>query len=129
VTYPYECCGILIGRSKGFKKVEEILETGNMALRGGRARYRLDGRDFVEATHMSRQKGLDIIGFYHSHPAGTSVPSAKDRELAWQGYSYLIISLQVGEEPTFRSWILAPSTNDFIEERLELCPRGAGQWL
>lgn len=128
-SYPYECCGILIGQQKGNKKVQDLVETANLAERFGRSRYRIDGRDYLRADHQAKEKGLEIIGFYHSHPGVSSLPSATDQELAWEGFSYLIISLKAGEAPDVRSWVLEENRIGWIEETVHASGRKKGKVL
>ncbi len=116
--YPNECCGILVGRTGERKRVIKIIETENVEITRGRDRYVLDGKDFLKADNIAKREGLEIIGFYHSHPGYPPVPSSTDRELAWQGYSYLIVSLQDGEDPEFRCWILNEVGKSWFEEKI-----------
>jgi proteasome lid subunit RPN8/RPN11 len=122
--YPNECCGIIIGRNEGRKRVNDIFETENAEVRRRRDRYVIDGRDFLGADKIAERKGLEIIGFYHSHPGYSCIPSSTDQKLAWPGYSYLIVSLQEGKEPEFKSWVLEENGKGWIEERI--CETGSG---
>lgn len=70
-----------------------------------RDRFELAPDDFLAAERAARADGLEVVGFWHSHPATGAVPSAVDRGAAWEGYSYLIVSL-VGREQ-LRSWRFA----------------------
>ena len=117
-NFPKECCGILIGRNQGGRSVEVLFETENAEIRRSRDRYIIDGKDFLDADNLAERKGSEIIGFYHSHPGNSCIPSSRDKELAWQGYSYLIVSLKAGKEPEFRSWIMEETGKGFIEEKI-----------
>ena len=117
-SYPNECCGILTGRTQGKKRVEGVFETENVEMRRSRDRYVIDPRDFLRVDKIAEGQGLDIIGFYHSHPGYSCVPSSTDQELAWQGYIYLIVSLREGKKPEFKSWILDETGKEWIEEKI-----------
>ena len=77
---PRECCGILIGTSDS---VVENVRAGNLA--DGTTRFEIDPRDHIKAVRLSRAKGLDIVGFYHSHPRSRAYPSETDK--AESGYA------------------------------------------
>ncbi len=117
-SYPNECCGILVGRTRGEKRVESVFETENVEVRRGRDRYVIDPRDFLRVDKIAEDQGLDIIGFYHSHPGYSCVPSSTDQELAWQGYMYLIVSLQEGKNAEFKCWVLDETGKKWIEEKI-----------
>ena len=53
---------------------------------------------------MMREKGLNQVGIYHSHPVSTAIPSAKDVELAFYPESaYVIVSLS-GSRPELKAF-------------------------
>ena len=117
-SYPNECCGILTGRTQGEKRVEGVFETKNVEIRRSRDRYVIDPGDFLRVDKIAEGQGLDIIGFYHSHPGYSCVPSSTDQELAWQGYIYLIVSLREGKKPEFKSWVLDETGKKWVEEKI-----------
>ena len=117
-SFPNECCGILIGRNHSRKRVEVLLETENAEVQRRRDRYVINGKDFIDADNIAKKKGLEIIGFYHSHPKNGCIPSSTDQDLAWHGYSYLIVSLIEGKKPEFKSWVLEETEKGFMEERV-----------
>ena len=70
----------------------------------------------------ARTRGLDIIGFYHSHPDHPAYWSSTDLEQAyWLGCSYVITSVENGKAQRTRSFALVGSTVEdkaFVEEEL-----------
>lgn len=117
--YPDECCGILIGRAHGtdgVKSVRDLIRTENAEADRGRDRYLIDGREFLGADKAADDQGLEIIGFYHSHPASPCIPSERDHALAWQGYSYLIVSIGEEGKMEYRCWALDKDGKRLIEE-------------
>ena len=58
------------------------------------SRFLIDPKDHIQARREARAKGLDVIGFYHSHPHSAPVPSATDvAEAAYPNHLYLIVGL------------------------------------
>lgn len=99
---PYEVCG-LVG---GWQDVaSHILPIRNIALTP-RTRYLLDPAAFVTAyTQIERSDG-ELIGIYHSHPAGAPTPSATDlAEATWPEVVYLIVGF-VEDRPQMAAWLL-----------------------
>lgn len=69
-------------------------------------RYWIDPKELLAAQKHGRDRQLDIIGVYHSHPEHSAIPSECDRACAWPHYSYLIISVHQGQAQDYRSWSL-----------------------
>jgi proteasome lid subunit RPN8/RPN11 len=67
----------------------------------------------------ARTLGLDLVGFYHSHPDHPARPSEFDREHAWPWYSYVILEVRGGRDAALRAWRLAEDRSGFEEEPLE----------
>ena len=89
---PDECCGLLLGRGGG---IAEAVRARNAADEPG-TRFLIDPHDHFAAIRMARGRGLDVIGFYHSHPRSAAEPSARDRaEFSYPDHFYLIVSLSV----------------------------------
>src|SRR5215510_164974 len=87
---PRECCGLLLGRGD---EVAEVRRARNVASSPA-TRFVIDPKDHIDARRDGRARGLEILGFYHSHPHGAAVPSATDvAEAAYPGSVYAIIGL------------------------------------
>lgn len=115
--YPSETCGILIGRCGDEDvRVEEVLAARNLNVERARDRYELDPAALLAADEAARDRGLEIVGVWHSHPDHPAVPSATDREQAWRGWSYAIVSVSRGGVEELRSWRLTGT--DFVEEMI-----------
>jgi len=69
-------------------------------------RFLIGPRDILNAEREARRAGLDVLGFYHSHPDSPARPSEFDREHAWPWYTYLIISIENGEAGPLNGWQL-----------------------
>lgn len=114
--YPRECCGLLLGLERnGELHVVQYQQPGHN-LAAGDDRYELDPEDYLAADYAAVAAGLRIIGVWHSHPDHPARPSLTDRELAWRGWSYLIVSVAGGKVVDLRSWRLADG--DFAEEEI-----------
>ena len=75
---PAECCGLLLGRAG---RIEEARPAANVSPEPLR-RFEIDPATLIAAHRAARAGGLDLIGYYHSHPAGYPHPSTTDREHA-----------------------------------------------
>jgi proteasome lid subunit RPN8/RPN11 len=88
---PEECCGMLIGAAGD---VLECVPARNIADRPT-VRFLIDPHDHVRALRSARARGLDVVGFYHSHPRSPAVPSETDRaEATYADQLLLIVSLE-----------------------------------
>ncbi len=120
-AYPEECCGIFLGTADGDeKKVHELLELTNSSEQQRTRRYLVRPEDYLRAETEARNKGLDVLGFYHSHPDHPARPSQFDLEHAFPFWSYLIISVEKGEPVTMASWLLRDDRSKFDEEEFDV---------
>jgi len=94
-TYPHECCGILLGKSAdGTNEVHELFRAGNTRTDSAHNRYHIAPIELIKAQREGRAKGLDIVGFYHSHPDHPAQWSQTDfAEAHWFGCSYVITAV------------------------------------
>jgi proteasome lid subunit RPN8/RPN11 len=119
-SYPDECCGVLIGRILGDSTVvERLLSVDNERNESRHNRYLINPETVLAAHKEARALGLDVVGYYHSHPDHPARPSEFDREHAWPGVSYLIVSVEKGSVADARSWRLADDREKFDEEEIE----------
>ena len=89
---PDECCGMLLGRDD---EIVEAVRARNIA-DSTTTRFVIDPKDHIEARRDGRARGLDVIGFYHSHPRSAAVPSEIDRaEAAYPDALHVIVGLAV----------------------------------
>ena len=119
-TYPDECCGVLIGRIlEDSTVVERLLSADNERDDSRHNRYLINPETVLAAHKEARALGLDVVGYYHSHPDHPARPSEFDREHAWPGVSYLIVSVEKGSVADARSWRLTDDREKFDEEAIE----------
>ncbi|MCL1471111.1 M67 family metallopeptidase [Argonema antarcticum] len=122
-TYPEECCGIVVGHSgDDGKTVVEIWATENAwsaeaaddfpegeGEASKKRRYAIAPGDMLKAQRQARDRSLNIIGIYHSHPDNPAIPSEMDRAIAWPVYSYIIVSVPQSKAGELQSWCLDDS--------------------
>lgn len=119
-VYPEECCGIMMGLGNLTRSVKEIYPVPNINTERAHDRYEIAPEDFFKADGSAREKGLEIIGFYHSHPSHPPIPSAFDKQNAWPEYSYFIISIGEDRETTLKSWMFDEIKGVFEEEEVQI---------
>lgn len=115
--YPDETCGLLLGREEDGQCTVLLQRPAcNMIQERSRDRYAIDPRDYLAAENAAAAADMRLVGVWHSHPDHPARPSETDREMAWPGWSYLILSVSDGAVVDLRSWRLAG--HDFIEEEV-----------
>ncbi len=121
-TYPHECCGILLGRNEdGDNRIVEAVRAGNTRTDSAHNRYHIAPQELVRAQREGRAKGLDIIGFYHSHPDHPAMWSQTDlAEAHWMSCSYVITAVEKGVAQQTNSFLLLGTSEE--DKRLELEP-------
>ncbi len=117
--YPYETCGLLLGKIHGdLRIVFGAYETPNANKERKNDRYEIDPKDYMKAEDKARQFGLEIVGVYHSHPDHPDRPSKFDEERAFPDFSYIIVSVVKGRVVSYRSWELIDGK--FREEVIDI---------
>ncbi len=117
--YPYECCGLLIGQfgADGRKTVTEIYPISNAREEEAkRNRFLIRPEELMRGELRAREQGLDVVGFYHSHPDSPARPSQYDLDHAWPTYSYIIVSVREGQAKELFSWEMEVDRSQFNAE-------------
>lgn len=119
--YPYECCGIILGKFDGKEKtVTQILPIINEKEDENKHnRYLIPSSKILETELYAIKNGLDIVGFYHSHPDHPATPSAFDIEHALPVYSYFIVSVYDAKVVDFTLSVLSHDRSKFEEELIK----------
>ncbi|MEJ6479841.1 M67 family metallopeptidase [Nostoc punctiforme UO1] len=131
-TYPEECCGIILGYVASEDKiVVEVIPTENAwnteagaefseerTAESKRRQYAIAPEVMLKTQKEARNRSLNIIGIFHSHPDHPAIPSECDRLYAWQGYSYIIVTVQNGKAGELQSWSL-DDRHQFQAETIE----------
>jgi proteasome lid subunit RPN8/RPN11 len=130
-TYPYECCGALLGTDydglandpnresrKVSREVLSLFPLVNRRDDSPRNRFAVTADDVREAEKAASAQGLEVIGWYHSHPDHPAKPSDFDRDHAWPWYSYIIVSVHTGVPQDMTSWRLKDDRSGYLEEKI-----------
>jgi proteasome lid subunit RPN8/RPN11 len=119
-TYPHECCGAILGRDEaGSRQVLDLLRLSNRREDSPRNRFEVTPEDVQLAEKTAREKKLELIGWYHSHPDAPAQPSEYDREHAWPWYSYIIAGVEAGLPRDMNSWRLRDDRAAYDPETIE----------
>jgi proteasome lid subunit RPN8/RPN11 len=131
-AFPNEAGGFLIGKLDGgsddrivteIRYVENIFETEEQY-----HRYLMDEGAFQAAEDHADERGLVLMGYFHSHPNSPAIPSEFDRVHALPNFVYLIVSVQDGQAVESLIWLLADDRSRFnpvaFEEKSTAIPGG-----
>ena len=121
-TYANECCGILLGRADAdVIRVTSLVRAGNTRTDSAHNRYNIAPEELIAAQRQARNSGLDIVGFYHSHPDHPAQWSRTDfAEAHWFGCSYVITAVAKGKAELTNSFFLSGTTEE--DKRFEAQP-------
>ena len=107
-TYPHECCGIMLGKSDAENlTVHQLLRAGNTRTDSAHNRYNIAPQELIAAQREGRRQGLDIVGFYHSHPDHPAQWYPTDFAEAHRlGCAYVITAVEKGKAAITNSFLL-----------------------
>ena len=118
-TYPNECCGAMLGHVQGERKVvTEAIALENAYAGEQSARYELRPEDLSRADSEARQRGLDLIGIFHSHPDADAYFSETDLKNSCPWYSFVVLSIQRGRFDHANSFL--PDLDQIAADKEEL---------
>jgi len=123
--YPYEVCGVMLGRGPdGARRVEEVVAVANRETEAPRVRYQIAPEDQIRIQREARERGWEVVGYYHSHPDHPARPSETDRRIAAEGLSdgvvYVVVGVERAEKTTPTAWVFRDATQAFGEEPFEV---------
>ena len=125
-TYPHECCGILLGQfgDDGVRTVTSVVQAGNTRSDSPHNRYNIDPKDYIRAQREGRERGEDVVGFYHSHPDHPAQWSQTDlADAHYLAYSYVITSVEKGKAVLTNSFELTgfdENDKQLVDEKIEI---------
>lgn len=113
-TYPHESCGVLLGKPEaGGWRVERLMRMTNACRDSAGNRYEIEAAELVKVIREARAGGVEVAGFYHSHPDQAAEWSATDlREAHWPGLSYVITQVSSGNAEATRAFLLAGTSEE-----------------
>ena len=114
-TYPYECCGALVG---GSDRVTDLVALPNTTDEGPRRRFLVRPSDYQQAERRATELGVELLGFYHSHPDHPARPSQYDLDHAWPTFAYIIVAVAQGAAADMTVWFLKDDRSTFEEGTL-----------
>lgn len=92
--YPNEGCGVLIGTGHA---VQDAIPCTNIWDGPRHKGYEIGKTDIALATAQAKLRGMQVVGFYHSHPDKPDTWSATDAEYTRKGMLYLVTSVCMGK--------------------------------
>ena len=116
--YPHEVVGILAGErdANSVTRVQPLLNERADTVN----RYRVDGLLVLRAEQAQAAEGLEVVGYYHSHPDHPAQYSEYDKDHALPHMSYLITAIHDGEITDTRSWRLEEDRSEMREEKIQI---------
>lgn len=105
---------------RGDRAVTEVKRARNIIVERARDRYEIDPRDQIRIQREADAAGLDIVGYYHSHPDHPAQASRFDTERAWAGYVYLIVAVHDGKPVDANAFAADNDGGPFHSEPLEV---------
>jgi proteasome lid subunit RPN8/RPN11 len=115
-TYPHECCGALVGKGD---IVTTVVALPNTTEEGPRRRFLVRPSDYRQAERRAAEMGVELLGFYHSHPDHPARPSQYDLDHAWPTFAYIIVSVMNGAAGDMTVWYLKDDRSIFEEGSLD----------
>lgn len=92
-TFPKECCGVMVGADG---VVREAVPLPNSYTGPQDDFFVMDPQDLLRVDRQSREKGLDVLGVFHSHPNCDAYFSKRDLENSCPWFSYVVLSIKNG---------------------------------
>ena len=118
--YPFEVCGVLLGRGGDGRLVERVAPVLNRETGMPRVRYQIAPEDLLRIQREADASAREILGFYHSHPDHPPRPSETDRLIAAEGISdgvlHVVVAVAAGKEATPLAWVFHDATQAFEAE-------------
>ncbi len=119
--YPYEICGFMLGAidfENNIRECFEVFQVENQNKERANDRFEIAPKDYMKVENYADEKGIMIIGIYHSHPDHPDRPSKTDLMFAQPDMSYIIVSVEKGKTKSWKSWQL--DNGQFVEEEVEI---------
>ena len=118
-AYPNECCGAMVGSIDAAGKTVRVALPLENAFDGAQAtRYELRPQDLLAADQAARERHMELIGIYHSHPDCGAYFSRTDLQNSCPWYSFVVLSIQKGEFHHANSWLPNAEQTEAVQEEL-----------
>ncbi|MDE2819357.1 MAG: M67 family metallopeptidase [Chloroflexota bacterium] len=121
-TYPNEGGGFLLGELEDNSAIiRDIIQVDNVFEEEEQYhRYAMTPQDWMRLEDEADDRGLTLVGYYHSHPDSPAIPSEYDREHALPNFLYIITSVEMGRATDMRVWKLRADRSVFDREELDV---------
>lgn len=120
-SYPEEGCGMLLGTSgEGIRHVHEVTHVPNAQELDRDQKFLITPDQYRRAEKIAREKHLELLGVYHSHPNHPPEPSQYDLEHALPGFAYVIVSVMGKKSENITCWTLSESRLRFDECTIQI---------
>lgn len=104
--YPEEACGVLLGMNgPDGPRVHSAAACVNQAGAGSRTRFAINPEQLLEVSLAAREAGLEIVGFYHSHPDRGPYFSESDIQDCWPGCANVVLAVTKGQFRQARAYV------------------------
>ncbi len=121
ITFPDECCGFIYGKEEdGIRLISEAAPVHNSKEGDKKRRFEISPFDYMKAERYALEKGLELLGVYHSHPSHPAIASEHDLKVAMPFFSYVIISVYDAKTIDIKSWRLRDEERIFDEETVTI---------
>jgi proteasome lid subunit RPN8/RPN11 len=119
-TFPNEGGGFLLGEINGdVTRIAEITQVENtFETEEQYHRYAMTPQDWARLEDEADEHGLELVGYYHSHPDSPAIPSIYDRDHALPNFVYIITSVMDGKAVDMKVWRLRTDRSQFDEQTL-----------
>lgn len=121
-TYPNEGGGFLLGQvDADLVTIVDIIQVENFfAVEEQHHRYAMTPQDWMRLEDEADERGLSLVGYYHSHPDSPAIPSEYDREHALPNFVYIITSVMMARADDMRAWLLRFDRGSFDGAALQI---------
>jgi proteasome lid subunit RPN8/RPN11 len=118
--YPNEVGGFLLGsQANDNVTVSEIIQIENVFEKEEQFhRYAMTPQDWARLEDQADERGLTLVGYYHSHPDSPAIASIYDRDYALPNFTYIITSVVNGKAVDQKVWKLRDDRSQFDEGTL-----------
>lgn len=122
-SLPNECCGILLGIESDNVRLVKLAVPCRNAYEGEQCdRFQLDPKDQIAVERKSRELGLLLLGFFHSHINCDASFSQADMENSWPRYSHVVLSIQEDEFHHARAFTVNGDQTYVWQQQLKILP-------
>lgn len=96
-AYPRECCGAILGTQNGSARHGVLARPMRNAFEGAQEdTYQLDPAEQIAVEKEARERGLSVVGIFHSHPDCDAYFSKRDLANSCPWYSFVVLSIKKG---------------------------------